>query len=47
MNEGVLHFPFLIKVDSPWNVIAIKMNTTAIKLTWLPPKVRQPGKMVS
>ncbi|XP_073255540.1 low-density lipoprotein receptor-related protein 1B-like [Porites lutea] len=32
-------------LEAPWNVIAIKLNTTAIKLTWLPPKVRQPGKM--
>ena len=37
----------LTVVDAPWNVIATSLSSSTIKLTWLPPKVRQSDQRVS
>ena len=37
----------LTVVDAPWNVIATSLSSSAIKLTWRPPKVRQSDQRVS
>ena len=37
----------ILKVDAPWSVVATPLNNTAIKLTWLRPKVSRSDQMVS
>ena len=37
----------LTVVDAPLNVIATSLSSSTIKLTWLPPKVRQSDQRVS